>query len=87
MKFDSGFDRVTTSTDVTGIGGGPVWGIQFNLNDRLSLQTEAALYALSSTTKEKSQFSSNPEFNTNDKSNNMAIAFTLPTSVFFVVRF
>ncbi len=43
-EFDPGFGRITTESENLNLGGGGVAGVQFNINERISLATESTLY-------------------------------------------
>jgi len=61
---NSGFDVVTIANNQSGIGGGPVLGLQFRLSEKLMLGTEGAFYFTQTETKSKTEFENFVEFNT-----------------------
>ena len=85
--FDSGFDVVTTTTDQNSYGGGPVLGIQFFINKRMSLSTEGAMYYIYSNTEERITSQGFPDVNSTRKIENQQFTFNLPTSLFFGIWF
>ena len=60
QELDSGFDIVTVSETESGWGIGPVLGVQFFINEKLSLSTEASYYAAFSTREKGTFFTSFP---------------------------
>jgi hypothetical protein len=83
----NGFDNVTSTNLTYSYGGGPIFGIQFNLSKHVTLFTETGIYATAGETSTKSSFENNPVFNSKSKTNNSAINFVLPTSLFLNIRF
>ena len=87
-RVNSTFDIVTTSTKTWSIGGGPVAGIQVNINKRISLFTETAFYYTFASTKNKVSSLNFPFENSNKVTDVLQTGqFILPTSLFFVFRF
>jgi len=84
--FGSQTDFIKTENKTYDIGGGPVWGIQWMINEYISLSTETAFYYrhVSSTDKVTfdGQASNDPETTTEDRLN-----FVLPASLYIAVRF
>lgn len=78
-------ETTTIETNLTAIGGGPVWSINFDINDRMRLYTEASFYFTQSTREQKESFSSNPQFNDDTKVTGTQGGFTLPTNVYFAI--
>jgi len=81
------FEQVELTTSLTEFGGGPIAGIQFFINPRISLATEASLYYTYSESREVEKFSVNTLFNTDELSTSNNFDFGLPTSLYFVIRF
>lgn len=90
-ESDNGFGMTKTksSSNTTTYGVGPVLGFRFEFNERISLFTETTLYASQSETKNKTEFQDpiNP-FPPQESSNqNRNVNLSIPTSVFFAIRF
>jgi len=68
------------------IGGGPILGLEFYINKKLSLSTEGSLYYIYSKTDTKYEYE-NPEFNKQalSETNNMNIS--VPISIFVKYKF
>lgn len=80
-------DIVSIKSSSTTLGFGPSLGIQFNINNRIGLFTETAMYYQFTGGKNTNTFFNFPEFNTETSFNNNRVSFILPTSLFFFVRF
>ena len=59
-KVDSGFEQVTIKETSWEVGTGPILGVIFNINDRLSLWTESSFYLQYGETRDRTEFSSSP---------------------------
>lgn len=85
---DSGFDVVTTSESVNGWGGGPSFGLQFNLGRQISLYTEASFYYTFSTREGARLFKNFPEFDDElKKTKEENLDIRLPAVLYIVFRF
>jgi len=87
QKNNSGFATVETSTTGNTLGGGPVLGIQFFINDRISLGTETTCYFLSEDVVEATRSDFQPEFDSEQHSTDKSFSFIPPTSIFVNIRF
>lgn len=85
IETTSGFDNATITDNLLSYGFGPVWGIQFDINDRLRLFTETSFTFTTWEQTEKSEFSSNPQFDEEQKTSGTGSAFTLPTNIYFAI--
>jgi hypothetical protein len=82
------FDNFTTETKEHGFGAGPVLGIQVNFNKRIGLFTETALYFTNSKSVRKEESGIFQQVDDSKETTTITqIRFTLPTSLFFVIRF
>ena len=84
---NNGFDNVTSNELTYTYGGGPIFGIQFNISKHVTLFTETGVYATTGEISDKSTFENNPVFNDETKTNLSSISFVLPTSLFLNIRF
>ena len=85
---DSGFDIVTIAENTSGVGGGPVLGLQFKLTEKLMLGTEGAFYFSQSELKSNTTFTNFPEFNTEAEIiKNKEIITTLPATIYLIFHF
>ena len=80
-------DKFITQTSINAYGGGPVVGIQFRLTRRISLLTEAALYAQSITTTDTQVDTSFPANNSKTVTKENNISFIVPQSLFLIITF
>lgn len=88
LIVDSGFDVVTTGTQTSGWGIGPVLGLQFNITDRLSLLTEGAFYYTQSEGQTSRLFQNFPEFDDELGSiETTSLRLNLPITFFIVYEF
>ncbi len=71
----------------SGFGAGPVLGIQYYINDRLSFYTEASMLYTNITTKTDSNNSANPQQNQSKKLHDISANTILPTTLFFAIKF
>jgi Outer membrane protein beta-barrel domain len=69
------------------IGGGPLLGLQFHLNKRISLQTEAALYLVNTTTEKNLSYSDIKVPPSNSSGSNWTMPIGVPRSMFVIIRF
>jgi hypothetical protein len=83
----NGFDNVTNEDLLYTYGGGPIFGIQYNISKHITLFTETGIYALTGQSVSKSTFESNPSFNDESKTSVTNVSFLLPTSLYLNVRF
>ena len=85
---DSGFDVVTISNNQSGIGGGPVVGLQFQLTEKLMLGTEGAFYFSQSETRSRTEFQNFIEFNTETEiTEDKEIITYLPATLYLIFHF
>ncbi|MEM7655880.1 MAG: hypothetical protein AAF399_07110 [Bacteroidota bacterium] len=85
---DTGFDKITLSTYSTGWGVGPVMGMEFQLNDRLALYSEGALYYTQASIENNRIFTNFPELNDlKNVGTFRQIRWTLPATIYLIVRF
>lgn len=88
LVVDSGFDVVTTGTQTSGWGLGPVIGLQFNITKRLSLLTEGAFYYTQSEGQTSRLFQNFPEFDDELGSvESTSLRYNLPVTFFIVYDF
>lgn len=85
--FSTPPNKFITSSTVRAFGGGPVVGIQFRISKRISLLTEAALYAQKITSTDKQIDTSFPANNTQTKTVEKNISFIVPQSLFLIITF
>lgn len=81
-QFQTDFTAIDESY---GVGIGPILGIRFNLGQRIGLYTETAFISEFSVDKSKTTFNSNNE--NSSKQNNFNANFSLPTSIYFTIKF
>ncbi|MEM7367283.1 MAG: hypothetical protein AAF587_01710 [Bacteroidota bacterium] len=85
---DTGFDKVTTSTQTKGWGVGPAIGLRFLVNQRLSIYTEGAFYYTQSERINSRLFTNFPQFDDQISDATLRdIRLLLPTSIFIVYEF
>lgn len=86
--IDSGFDKVSEYERALGFGAGPVVGLQYYINDHLSISTEGAIYFMKQESTSARLFENFPDFddilNTIDEFHFNTI---LPTSIYFNYKF
>jgi hypothetical protein len=80
-------NKIITETKSTSVGGGPVVGLQFRLNKRISLLAEGALYYQNSKTTDRSDIPSFPDNNSKEVTKENSINFTGLQSIFLVITF
>lgn len=80
-------NKIITETKSTSIGGGPVVGLQFRLNKRISLLAEGALYYQNTKTTDMSDIPSFPDNNSKEVTKENSINFTGLQSIFLVITF
>ena len=76
--------RIENISSITSIGGGPLLGIQFHINDRMSISTETTLYYVFSRNKQRTSENGSQFIDLTSK--NSIFQHTLPSSLFFHVR-
>ena len=69
------------------IGLGPIFGIQFNINDRISLSTEGRFTYRHDFELSKTEVGGMFPFSEKEKTSENRLAYDIPTSLFFQVRF
>jgi hypothetical protein len=80
-------NKAITQSKFSGIGGGPVTGIQFRLNKRVSLLAETALYAMTTKTTDSSSIPAFPGNDSKEVTKEFSINFTGPQSIFLIITF
>ncbi len=86
--IDTGFDVVTFEEKSFSLGGGPVLGIYFNINDKISLYTEGAAYFTSGESASTQDFKNFPEFNLEeDNITETDFSLYIPTTLYFIFTF
>ena len=87
QKNSTTFESVTTTTEGNTLGGGPVVGIQFFINERISLGTETTCYFQNADVVQSTHSTLQPEFDSSSYSNTKSFSFIPPTSIFVNIRF
>jgi hypothetical protein len=87
QKNNTGFATVETSTTGNTLGGGPVLGIQFFINERISLGTETTCYFESQSIVDATRSDFQPTFDSEQSSSDKSFSFIPPTSIFVNIRF
>ncbi len=83
---NTSIDRVRITQNGFGGGVGPVYGLQFHLNHRMSLGCEGSLYTVVSFNSQRETFSNNPFFNQAENSTNFNASTEVPKWLYFIVR-
>ena len=87
-KFVPNFgEQVSDVQHVVSVGGGPVLGIMFHLNPRISFGTESTLYFIYGQEDSETKFLPSGEIFSKDKSKFFAFDHMLPQSLFFIYQF
>lgn len=81
------FDDVATKFTKIYSGGGPIIGIQFDINKRISLGTESSFYISGISETERTSFNNFPEQNTSKTDNSLEFDTAIPTELFFIIHF
>ena len=85
---DTGFDRVTQTTEAWDLGIGPFAQVVFRISPRISLSTEASIYARHFSSTVREEFENFPDFNNQlSKTNGQELDVFLPTSLFIHFHF
>ena len=85
---NSGFDIVTIANNTSGIGGGPVLGVQFRLTEKLMLGTEGVFYFTQTENRSSTTFANFAEFNTEAEIvKNKEIVTYLPSTLYLIFHF
>jgi hypothetical protein len=85
---DSGFDRITTQTEIESLGGGPFVQIAYHLSRRISLGAESSVYWVSRTNTLTELFENFPDFNNViNKNTGSTLDITLPNTIFVRLHF
>lgn len=85
---DTGFDMVSNITQTQGTGFGPIIGLRYMINSRLSLYTEGAFYYTTSDRVQSRLFSNFPQFD--DELNDTVIKdirIAMPATIYLVYEF
>lgn len=85
-NFSSSNGTPDTKRKNFNLGGGPIMGFEFYINQRLSLSTEGSLYYIYSKTDTKYEYE-NPEFNKQALSVTDNINISVPVSIFIKYKF
>ncbi len=83
---NDGNEFISNALDL-GFGVGPVGGIQFNINNRLSLATESSFVLEIVHSTESFKNSDNPNPNSSSEETSFKAHFILPTTLYFIVNF
>lgn len=83
----SSFDEVVNNINKTYFGAGPEIGIQFFINDRISLSTESTFYTKAVYEVEKTSFRNFPNQNTNESVVLAEFETAIPVELFFIIHF
>lgn len=86
FNFEGNVNTVKTENETLSFGAAPLVGIQFNLNDRLSLMTEANFPLLFGVTNTKREDSNFPQSNDEDKTQTFSTNIQVPGSVYLVIK-
>lgn len=86
-RASSVFDEVVTRTLNSYVGGGPLLGVQFNINKRISLSTEGSFYTQVYSENQKNSFLNFPEQNTEERSSRIGFNTSIPSELFFIIHF
>lgn len=87
QKVTSGTDVSTNDAKGWTIGIGPTVGIQFDINKRMGLYTEASIYYTHGGMTETNNFNSFPQDNGNVTISSNGFNFIVPVSIFYYIRF
>jgi len=86
--IDAGYDLVTFEEKSFMIGGGPVLGLAFNFNDKVSLYAEAAAYFSRGKISTSINYKDFPERNFKvDDITRISLLLYAPASIYFVFKF
>lgn len=83
---DFGGENLTSSENIYGVGGGPVLGILFHLNDRVALSTEGTIYGVVSFT-DSSQEIGNGLPPVENSSTDFRLLPSIPSSLYIIFSF
>jgi len=83
----SSFDQVATKFTSLYYGGGPVLGMEFKINKRISLSTESSFYLSGLTEIEEVSFNNFPDQNSRETDNSLEFDTAIPTELFFIIHF
>ncbi len=93
-NYASETSDVFTSTDFValsltdfGFGGGPIYGLQVALNERILLSFEGSFYGIVTHSRIKEEFQQNPIFNRDETTWLTDIEMNMPQWLYLVVRF
>ena len=89
-EFDPGFGRIITKNENLSFGGGGIMGIQFNINNRISLATESTLYFIHRNLESEQIFPDQGiggEDKQTSKTTSDQFSPSLPTSLFIQINF
>lgn len=82
-QFDFTVIRLTS----IGVGGGPVFGIQFAASNRIILGTEASIYGIYSERVRTETFTNNPDSNDRIESSQISGELSVPRWLYLSIRF
>lgn len=85
---DSGFDKVSDQVKEKSIGGGPFVCFTFQINERISLGTDAALYFMYTEGTRNMLFENFPDFNDElDNSRSFELQAAMPSTIYLQFHF
>ncbi len=84
---NSSIDISTLVREDVRIGGGPVYGLQFAISNRMVLGCEASMYTIATRSKRKETFQVNTQFNREESVWLGAFDITVPQWLYLIVRF
>lgn len=79
--------EIITGTENFGFGGGPVFGLEFKLGKRISLNTETTVYLTYNEIRSVNNNPGFPSFSSTSFTASTAASIVIPTSIFFVFHF
>lgn len=87
-------NEVFTPTDIVslklsniGVGIGPIYGVQFAINERMLLSFEGSFYGIVTRSKVKEEFQQNPIFNKDEINWEGDVEMNMPQWLYFAIRF
>lgn len=80
------FDNITTKDSSIGVGGGPILGLRFWINPKISLATETGLQALYLRKIEEVNSQNIPDFNTKRVTIENPVRFSPPVNLYLIIR-
>lgn len=93
-SYEAAESTFATPTDIVelneynyGAGIGPIFGLQFHINKRMLISTEATLYGVLNVERIREKFEVNTIFNKNETNYNFSAISSIPKSLYFVMTF